>query len=351
MKKIFLVLFTFLITNISFLQAQKTEYHNFKVFDIYGEQHLLQDYLDDGKYVFINFFGVACGSCQLEAYRLDVVYRELGCNCNDIVFLGIEISSWTTNEDVYEFCQSYSMTFDVASGLEGGGHGVAYLLGIYSTPYALLISPDQEILIDGNLYLDIQGIRDTLAYYDLYQPYTCEGTDILDYRLCTDTDTIIGVVDNENFEVNIQVPIGTDLSSCNSIFVISTNSTGSVDGIKQISGETLNNFYEDIIFNVEAANTVLNTDWTIITEEVASVNENINTFKIYPNPATDFLNIELPTNNEFETFSIFDIIGNEIFSGTINNNENLKINIQNYNSGIYFIKFQSDNTIIKKFIK
>ena len=350
MKKIFLIFIAILITNISFLQAQKSGYHNFKSWDIYEKQHLIQDYVDAGKYVFIDFFSVPCGSCQIAATRLDSVYKELGCNSKEIIFLGIEIRDIYNNEDVYEFCQSFSMTFDAISGDEGGGDGIAALYEITSTPYAILISPDEEILINGGLYLNAQEIRDTLASFGISETYLCEGTAIRDYRLCTPTDTIKGEVNYESFEVNIQVPVGTDLSSCTSIFVLSSNDTSYVAGIKQISGETQNDFSEDVIYNLIAENPDFTDEWTIIIEEVVSVKENINTFKIYPNPATDFLNIELPTNNEFNTFSIFDVTGNKIVSGQINNATHLKINIQNYNSGIYFIKFQSDNTtIVKKF--
>lgn len=50
---------------------------------------------------------------------------------------------------------------------------------------------------------------------------------------------------------------------------------------------------------------------------------------------------------EYYSIKEYYIIGSEISRGTISNNE--KVNIQNLTNGLYFLKFESGNTI--KFIK
>lgn len=69
---------------------------------------------------------------------------------------------------------------------------------------------------------------------------------------------------------------------------------------------------------------------------------------IYPNPATDFLQIEnLTDRTHAEIYSI-----NGKLQKSISLSENGSVNINDLAEGIYFIKFQNDNGIVcKKFIK
>ncbi len=71
-------------------------------------------------------------------------------------------------------------------------------------------------------------------------------------------------------------------------------------------------------------------------------------FKIYPNPARDFVNIEMQnTENKNTLVEIVNINGQVIYSKTINNNSQL-INLSEYSPGVYHIRV---NSVIKKFVK
>lgn len=67
--------------------------------------------------------------------------------------------------------------------------------------------------------------------------------------------------------------------------------------------------------------------------------------KLYPNPSSDFVVISGLEN--IVPYTIFDILGKETLRGSIANNE--KINIQNLNPGMYFLRLENDVTT--KFIK
>ncbi len=60
--------------------------------------------------------------------------------------------------------------------------------------------------------------------------------------------------------------------------------------------------------------------------------------KVYPNPANDFLNVEVP---EKATFQLFDITGKQIVFQT-NVNQKQEINIQNIANGIYLVRIFND---------
>ena len=72
-------------------------------------------------------------------------------------------------------------------------------------------------------------------------------------------------------------------------------------------------------------------------------------FFVYPNPATSFLSIQNHENIQIDKVTIFDISGKKILEQ--NNNFN-SINIQNLESGIYFLQIKSDDKTAQiKFIK
>ena len=71
--------------------------------------------------------------------------------------------------------------------------------------------------------------------------------------------------------------------------------------------------------------------------------------KIYPNPSTGILNIEIPKNKMgYYTYTIVDITGKLIFNGEINSNIT-KIDIGDFKDGKYVLNLQNSNTIISGF--
>jgi len=78
--------------------------------------------------------------------------------------------------------------------------------------------------------------------------------------------------------------------------------------------------------------------------------ENNNKIKIYPNPVSDELIIEITGNNEKLSFEIFNSIGQKVFKGNIL--DKTVIQTSKLSSGIYLIKLDNGNTFeLKKFVK
>lgn len=89
---------------------------------------------------------------------------------------------------------------------------------------------------------------------------------------------------------------------------------------------------------------------TIILEVNSTISTGINkletNFIIFPNPAHNFLNIELLNNKIHSEIQILDISGRLIKTNKVE--QSLAINISDLEEGVYFIKI--DSTILK-FIK
>lgn len=75
-----------------------------------------------------------------------------------------------------------------------------------------------------------------------------------------------------------------------------------------------------------------------------------NNFSISPNPAKNFIKIQLPGFISEAKIIFFDVLGKQIY-GT-NNVVNTPIDISSWSSGLYFVKVSSQNKIkTKRFIK
>lgn len=73
---------------------------------------------------------------------------------------------------------------------------------------------------------------------------------------------------------------------------------------------------------------------------------------IYPNPATDQLNLVGIDTKEIVALQIFDLIGKVIYSTDINS-ESITIDVNNFNSGSYLIRFLDADgvSVTKRFVK
>jgi hypothetical protein len=84
-------------------------------------------------------------------------------------------------------------------------------------------------------------------------------------------------------------------------------------------------------------------------EEVASIDD----FAVYPNPANEFVNIDINTK-ELTQFNIqiVDLLGHIVYKeDNVKNNGSLKIPTQNWNSGLYLISVNTaDSSITKKIL-
>lgn len=111
------------------------------------------------------------------------------------------------------------------------------------------------------------------------------------------------------------------------------------------------------VYTITGQNSYGCTTNTTITQNVSActgINEiTINSlFSIYPNPANEFINVELVAEAlEATTISIISALGEVVLNEKVSTN-NITLKTENLTNGIYFIKIESRNgSAIKKFIK
>ncbi len=86
---------------------------------------------------------------------------------------------------------------------------------------------------------------------------------------------------------------------------------------------------------------------------IASVNETVSVnLNIYPNPATDFVNIELGNLNNADlqnaVIVVYDMTGRKVFEKQLNNSSMEKISTADYAAGLYTIVIANSDNILAK---
>lgn len=70
--------------------------------------------------------------------------------------------------------------------------------------------------------------------------------------------------------------------------------------------------------------------------------------KIFPNPASDFVNVAVTSNEVNKKITIIDLLGKIVFSSNLaENNSNLRVNTSNFLPGVYFVSITSNNKSIR----
>lgn len=130
-------------------QTLLTVAESFSVKTPTGETINLDDILDNGQHVVIDFFNITCGPCQIFAPHVQASSVHFGNNQEDVFFMGISYSG--DNSLIVEWDSTYGITYPTVSGSQGGGVDVHLAYQVLSVPTIVLIAPDKNII--GQLFL------------------------------------------------------------------------------------------------------------------------------------------------------------------------------------------------------
>ncbi len=94
------------------------------------------------------------------------------------------------------------------------------------------------------------------------------------------------------------------------------------------------------------------TDIECVTVGVLNVTD-LDFFEISPNPVSDVLSIKVPESAPSSVpFTIFDVQGNVLHQGQLNNNGLFQLSVTDWTSGLYFVKSNiGENIQVSKFMK
>ena len=75
--------------------------------------------------------------------------------------------------------------------------------------------------------------------------------------------------------------------------------------------------------------------------------EDASNVKLYPNPANDFVNVNLPSNLKLNQYKVYSTSGKVVLMGN-NSNDNNRIDVSELQKGIYFIELTTNEGRISK---
>lgn len=83
--------------------------------------------------------------------------------------------------------------------------------------------------------------------------------------------------------------------------------------------------------------------------QIIGIDDNLlSQVSLFPNPATDFVNIQLPNTVEMKSIAVYDVLGKVVANSATNN----QINIAQLNRGVYMVNIETNQgTVTKKIIK
>ena len=139
MKTFSLILST-LIFNLSVL-AQFTSDMNFTSSE--GENINPTEILNNGQYLYLDFYSTTCGACNSVASEVNNAYILYGQNNQNVFFMGVD--NFSSASSCQSFSTSHNSNMPVVAGQEGGS-GIFSLFNQTSYPKGILINPAGEIV-------------------------------------------------------------------------------------------------------------------------------------------------------------------------------------------------------------
>jgi len=171
---------------------------------------------------------------------------------------------------------------------------------------------------------------------------TFEFTNCPIYRqLAIDPDTGMGIIPNLNQNINL-------ISSCSSDFTIT----------QDISSGTLVDAGENIVVTLTATDELgqtaqcfvtVSTDPILNTDDIV-LDKNIT---LFPNPTQGMITLQNRNNIPLSEVIIYNSIEQIVYTQQIDNTTtDMRISLENYPDGIYFVRINSGNTsVVKRIIK
>jgi len=272
--------------------------------------------------------------------------------CDSIVTLNLTISNSTTSTDNQTACNSYTWI-----------DGNTYTSSNNTATHTLTNSVGCDSIVTLNLTIitsvsHSQSI--TICAGEIFSigndSFNSSGT----YTTILPTQNGCDSVVTTN--LTVEQEIDTYVERQNAVFTVNNTSGATYqwldcnNNFSPISGETNTTFTASETGSYAVAVTLGNcTDTSICNELPYIVNvKDLSKSKIniYPNPVNEQLTIDLGINNDIDYLIITDLSGKIIRKVLTNHKPELKITVNTFKAGVYFIKVHSENEMeVVKFVK
>ena len=320
--------------------------------DIEGNTHSLSTYLDDNKYVLLNFYLETCGNCMATAPLIESIYQNYGQNECNIVVLSFIIDNqapFPTNND----CENWAINNGITGppnfnyteadwyqfySNHGGGFAQTYLV----SPYG-----------DSVIYAHAGGVLN----YNNLEPLLNDISLEISASIIQEENSLNAIVENDNLNYVFEWSTGENSQQINpssdgDYWVIISDQNNCISDTSFIYFQSVNS--EETWSCVEGVCGIIDDgtgEFSSLAECEANCNatsiiENNLEVNIYPNPSSNIFNLEFDLDSEAE-MSVTNILGEQVyFESTKSIGEfNTQIDLSNYSKGIYNLTIKTSDGI------
>jgi hypothetical protein len=162
---------------------------------------------------------------------------------------------------------------------------------------------------------------------------------------CVDTSSVINVTVNPLPAVTLTLPQDSFCTNQPSASVLSGGSpAGGVWSGPGVSGNlftpaTAGPGLHTIVYTYTDSNSCSNTATEVVFVDVCNSVAEIagGNFSVYPNPAHDFITVNIGNASEVKTINVYDLSGRILISEAVNNRTQVQLSLNGISSGVYVI--------------
>ncbi|MGL5891348.1 MAG: T9SS type A sorting domain-containing protein, partial [Bacteroidia bacterium] len=105
--------------------------------------------------------------------------------------------------------------------------------------------------------------------------------------------------------------------------------------------------FHTLVYTFTDANSCSNSASEVVYVDVCNGAEELMSegFSVYPNPASQFITVNLGTAATAEVIEIYDMAGRIILSEAVNNRTKIELSVEGVESGVYFVR--AGNQLVK----
>lgn len=230
---------------------------------------------------------------------------------------------------------------------EQSGNFELFLLTVYSNTasgdmieFKLLTSESIEVSLENQVLFQSNAIVCSAENPFIWmETATYSSTEFLSFSHAQQS----GVAEIDLFakEVNLIVDYQVDLSAFTPEFELSPGAKASVNGDIQVSGESSLDFTSSLIYQVEGVDGSVE-NWQVSVQLDESAVDLIETIgiSVFPNPATEFVKIQIPKAVQIDKITLMDMSNKVVLNAGNCNSDNLLIPLAQLSNGLYVIKFE-----------
>ncbi len=200
---------------------------------------------------------------------------------------------------------------------------------------------DGTVDVDQSFTITVQNTNDAPVFYgNLEDKTTLTG---INFNYTFDENCFKDVDTNDNLHYNTVLSDGSDLPD----WLTFNAETRTFEGIPY----DIQVLHIKIIATDDSSASASGNFVLTVNENNTAENASDDEFKIYPNPAQDYIYFNLPYNKNPYIFDLYDINGKKLISRELFSKEENKISVNKLSGGIYIAKLRlSEREIIRKIV-